>query len=158
MGKKHIDVGDTVDEINAGAALIASAARKINVKKGDEPSVFSDHRSLEAQVAETTDVPPSSGPLQGVTQLYALDDTKPRPTHADTRIPREDRREENRQREKTASPDDPWVTGTVKMRNSKKRRLKKISLHRELRGLEPHQQKDLMDQALDYIFEKFGNE
>lgn len=51
--------------------------------------------------------------------------------------------------------DDPWVAATLKVRNSKKKRLKQLSLVRQLHGESLHLQKDLVDEALDYVLAKY---
>jgi len=51
--------------------------------------------------------------------------------------------------------DDPWVTDSIKVRHSKKRRLKDLSLRRELGRESPYQKKDLVDEAFDFIFAKY---
>jgi hypothetical protein len=57
-----------------------------------------------------------------------------------------------------SSDDDPWVTQSFKLRNSKKHRIHRLSRTRELDGLVPFQKKDLLDEALDYLFEKYSDD
>lgn len=55
---------------------------------------------------------------------------------------------------KTTRP-DPWVNATFKVRDSKRQRLHKLHLTRQLEGLTPYTKQDFLDEALDYLLAKY---
>lgn len=54
-----------------------------------------------------------------------------------------------------AQRSDPWVNTTFKVRNSKKERLHRLHLERQLAGLTPYSKQDFLDEALDYLLGKY---
>jgi len=50
---------------------------------------------------------------------------------------------------------DPWVNTTFKVKNSKRERLHRLHLERQLAGLTPYSKQDFLDEALDYVLAKY---
>lgn len=85
---------------------------------------------------------------------------------AGERVPKEPRSRSSQSRRKISpknpgsvrsSTTDPWVNHTFKVRDSKRDRLTKLSLSRKLAGIEPNKTQELVDIALDYVFNNFDS-
>ena len=165
MGKSEVDLGDEINEINKHAEAIAAAVKR---KEQRETNAT---RPLDAEPRGG-----NAGTVRGVTG--AADRGNGRRPQAEispglevvegnenggpqTRRKRSYRRpKKSTHRTPSVGPqlsekDDPWVTDSIKVRHSNKRRLKELSLRRQLDRESPYQKKDLVDEALDYIFGKY---
>ena len=165
MGKSEVDLRDDIDEINEHAEAIAAAAKRKEERATNSvqpPDVGQRHRA-ERRDREVTDVgdrdngqgPPAKR-APGLEVVEGKENGAPK--NRRSRIHRPPMK--SKHRTPSADPqlsveDDPWVTDSVKVRHSKKRRLKELSLRRELDRDSPFQKKDLVDEALDYIFSKY---
>ena len=165
MGKSEVDLADDIDEINEHAEAIAAAAKRKEERGTNsvQPSDVGQRNGAEGRNREVTDVgdrgngqgppAPSAPELEVVEgkEIVAPKNRRSRihrpPKTSKHRTPSADRQ--------LSVEDDPWVTDSVKVRHSKKRRLKELSLRRELNRDSPYQKKDLVDEALDYIFGKY---
>lgn len=166
MGKSEVDLEDDVAEIHEHAEAIAAAATRREKRRKDST------QPLGVQQRDPKETTADSGVTDGGDQndgvglsstttpdLEVLDGKRNvaskaaksrthRPRGKSThRTPSTD--------ERVAVEDDPWVTDSIKVRHSKKRRLKELSLRRELALESPYQKKDLVDEAFDYIFAKY---
>ena len=165
MGKSEVDLADDIDEINEHAEAIAAAAKRLEdqgrnstrltasgqrrkeKEKSDGDAQLLDDASGDGELANSA---PELEVLEGKengalkTNRRRTDRPGKKSKH---RTPSADRQ--------LSAEDDPWVTDSVKVRHSKKRRLKELSLRRELDRQSPYQKKDLVDEALDYIFGKY---
>ena len=165
MGKSEVDLADDIDEINEHAEAIAAAAKRLEEQGTSSAGLIaSDQRRKEKENgdgdAQLLDDASGDGELaNSALELEIVEGkengalkTKRRRTYrpgkkSKHRTPSADRQ--------FSAEDDPWVTDSVKVRHSKKRRLKELSLRRELDRESPYQKKDLVDEALDYIFGKY---
>ena len=164
MGKSEVDLGDDIDEINEHAEAIAAAAKRKEERVANAARTADvsqrlteegrDDVATEARRTANGQCPHEiSAPELEV--LERKENGAPKPRR------RTDRREKKSKHgtpsadSQLSADDDPWVTDSVKVRHSKKRRLKELSLRRELDRESPYQKKDLVDEALDYIFSKY---
>ena len=149
MGKASVDVSGLVDEINEEALRIAEVSKRLEANRGSK--VVAVESKPESRIAENKDA------LQ-----KSLEHDQPKPDAAQRRRKRAQRAEDRKKSNGTnrvgeaGTGDDPWVTASVKMRNSKKQRFVKLSLERKLADKSPHEQQLLMDEALDYLLAKYG--
>ncbi len=91
------------------------------------------------------------------TPLQVLNECPPQPT-ADAGIPDEQprKRKGKRPEEKpAATKTDPWVNATFKVRDSKRERLHRLHLQRQLEGLTPYTKQAFLDEALDYVLSRY---
>jgi hypothetical protein len=165
MGKSEVDLEDDIDEINEHAEVIAAAAkrledqgrsstrltasgqRKKEMENGDGDAQLSDNASGDGELANSAlELEVLEGKENGALKTRRSRTYRPG-KKSKHRTPSADRQ--------LSVEDDPWVTDSVKVRHSKKRRLKELSLRRELDRDSPYQKKDLVDEALDYIFGKY---
>lgn len=161
MGRSDVHFDDDILEINEHAQVIAEAAKRKVQQNGatKSPSV----RDMDAEKAQD-ERPAAIAATEARTprNLEVIDgkgegdsllaDEKPRRDRPKSKSPKSSPSLST----SLSSGDDPWVTGSIKIRNSKKHRFHRLSRTRELEGLVPFQKKDLLDEALDYLFEKYS--
>jgi len=165
MGKSEVDLRDDIDEINEHAEAIAAAAKRKEERATNSarPPDAGKRQSEEGRYGEVTDVGDRDNgqgpPAKSAPELEVLEGKE----NGAPKIPRSrTHRPPKKSKHRTPSADrqlsvddDPGVTDSVKVRHSKKRRLKELSLRRELNRDLPYQKKDLVDEALVYIFAKY---
>ncbi len=150
MGKKEIDIGNTISEINDDSEVIAAAiaARRSVERRGIGSNKPANQEGEPAgRESSYADVQARANPKTVRT---------PERTKAPTPIKKKSKSgHRNRESKPGRADDDPFVTASIKIRNSKLRRLQKLSKRRDLDDLSPHYQKDLIDEALDWMFQKY---
>lgn len=161
MGKSDVKFDDDILEINEHAQAIAEAANRkqrsgspavrgvIPVSEeanGNVPAISAEDGGMPERAVETID---------GYEEPdAAVRDEKSRRSRPTSKSPKSSPTPS----QASMNQDDPWVTGSTKIRNSKKHHFHWLSRMREVKGLAPFQKKDLLDEALDYIFEKYAIE
>ncbi|MCA9214082.1 MAG: hypothetical protein KDB27_13515 [Planctomycetales bacterium] len=130
MGKE-INLSEEIGEITAGAEALANATKRIE-----------ENRTKKSAPQKLTVVDKNKG-----------SDESPRT--------RQIRNDDAKNPKKSAVPvldadSDPWVTMSTKIRLSKKRKLHRLSVLRELNGLRPSTKMEFIDQALDVVFDRFN--
>ena len=165
MGKSEVDLADDIDEINEHAEVIAAAAKRLEEQgRNSTRLTASGQRKKEKENgdgdAQLLDDANGDGELtNSALELEIVEGKengalKTRRRRTDRPGKKSKHRTPSADRQLSAE-DDPWVTDSVKVLHSKKRRLKELSLRRELGRDSPYQKKDLVDEAFDYIFSKY---
>ena len=131
MGKE-INLSEEIGNITAGAEALANATKRIE-----------ENRTKKSAPRKLTVVEPKGGADESsaVTQK-AKGQVKKAKKSAEPVLDSD-------------SDSDPWVTMSTKIRLSKKRKLHKLSVLRELNGLQPSTKMEFFDQALDIVFDRF---
>ena len=163
MGKSVVNLDDHILEINEDVQAIVDMAKRKEQQRAATKTL--SVRNMAAEKAQDENVAAvAPGEARAPRHFEAVDGTG----EVDSSVTDEKAR---RSRPKSRNPrsssppgtlstsnDDPWVAGSIKIRNSKKSRLHRLSRTRELEGLVPFQKQDLMDEALDYLFEKYSDD
>ena len=165
MGKSEVDLVDDIDEINEHAEAIAAAAKRLEEQDTSSAGLTASGQRRKEKVKSDGDaqlLDDASGDGELANSALELEVLEGKENGALKTRRRRIGRLEKKSKHRTPSADrqfsaedDPWVTDSVKVRHSKKRRLKELSLRRELGRESPYQKKDLIDEALDIIFGKY---
>ncbi len=165
MGKSEVDLAGDIDEINEHAEAIAAAAKRLEDQGRNSTWLTASgqrRKEKEKSDGDAQLLDDASGDGELANSALELEVLKGKENGALKTRKRRIGRLEKKSKHRTPSAgrqlsaeDDPWVTDSVKVRHSKKRRLKELSLRRELDRESPYQKKDLVDEALDYIFGKY---
>ena len=139
MNKSNLDFSEDVREMNAELSQVDQAVDRMAKLRQTQSKAPSTKQPLQ----------PSGAPKP--------DSDKPE------REPKHHARQRavarTRDQKRPADPNatDPWVSASFKVRNSKKLQLHELSLKRQLAGIAPYEKQHLIDEAIDYILDRYRN-
>ncbi|QDV81084.1 hypothetical protein [Botrimarina mediterranea] len=132
--KKHLDFGSVASDVATtidDAVTRSEAFQKRKLEKAKEDGLL------------------FSGSGAGRSSAGASDGEASRHKPKRTKVARATREQPS------AKASDPWVNTTFKVKNSKKERLHRLHLERQLAGLTPYTKQDFIDEAIDYVLGKY---
>ena len=140
MSKDDLDFSADLGELSAQLAQVESAEKRLSEFRGQKGSASaqSKEQSPTCSPTKTKQVIPSVGEKKSAK----------RRTH---QIPPTVEKKYS----KYSRSNDPWVSASFKVRNSKKLRLHELSLRRQLAGELPYEKQHLIDEAIDHILAKY---
>lgn len=161
MGRSVVNLDADMLEINEHAQAIADAVKQ-KEQRSAATQTLSDHNvdaesvdgeNVAARLPNEARPPPK---LEVVDLKEEVDSPASNDKSKRNRLKSKHSRSLPQSGSMPSSNNDPWVASSVKMRNSKKHRFHLLSRTRELEGLAPFRKQDLLDEALDYLFEKYS--
>lgn len=150
MNKTNLDYSDEVGELATQLREADEAAKRLAKHRKITPPEKPATSPTTATLSERSPAKPSSvAQPKKASEPVRQKAPKPRAQSPARRRPTA---------ESQPPKDDPWVSASFKVRNSKKRRLHALSLRRQLSGLAPFKKQHLIDEAMQYLFDKYEGE